>query len=149
MWLTIFLWLKNCFWDHVICWMVVIVFVTDPSGRYPSYPKKKVTYSSRIFINPSLFFAQVEPGDTVATTKEGKNFFIRRLSIDSLELLDWMYVQIGLSQPGAAIVQLVQAPTALVGRFQIRSLVDAKIFYFNNISAFLLFFPWDIFFITS
>ncbi|XP_072394305.1 uncharacterized protein chas isoform X3 [Diabrotica undecimpunctata] len=50
--------------------MVVIVFVTDPSGRYSSYPKKKVTYSSRIFIKPNLFFEQVEPGETIATTKE-------------------------------------------------------------------------------
>ncbi|XP_056633273.1 zinc finger CCCH domain-containing protein 13 isoform X1 [Diorhabda sublineata] len=50
--------------------MVVIVFVTDPSGRHLSYPKKRVTYSSRIFIKPSLFFEQVEPGETIATTKE-------------------------------------------------------------------------------
>nr|XP_023015437.1 serine/arginine repetitive matrix protein 1 [Leptinotarsa decemlineata] len=51
--------------------MVVIVFVTDPSGQYyPNFPKKKVTYSSKIFIKPSLFHTQVEPGETFATTKE-------------------------------------------------------------------------------
>lgn len=57
--------------------MVVIVFVTDPSGRYyQTLPKKKVTYSSKIFIKPSLFFTQVEPGETFATTKEGKKYFV-------------------------------------------------------------------------
>ncbi|XP_018572946.1 serine/arginine repetitive matrix protein 1-like isoform X3 [Anoplophora glabripennis] len=51
--------------------MVVIVFVKDPSGQHlPNIPKKRVTYSSRIFIKPSLFCPQVEPGETIATTKE-------------------------------------------------------------------------------
>ena len=51
--------------------MVVIVFVDDPTGR-SQFPAKKVTYCSRIFIEPGLFYAQVEPGETYATTKEGK-----------------------------------------------------------------------------
>ncbi|CAH1383042.1 unnamed protein product [Tenebrio molitor] len=49
--------------------MVVIVFVDDPRGR-SQVPAKKVTYCSRIFIEPGLFVAQVEPGETFATTKE-------------------------------------------------------------------------------
>lgn len=54
--------------------MVVIVLVKDPRGQdLPSFPRKKVTYSSRIFIKPSICsYSQVEPGETFATTKEGK-----------------------------------------------------------------------------
>ncbi|XP_076271419.1 uncharacterized protein LOC143203154 isoform X3 [Rhynchophorus ferrugineus] len=51
--------------------MVVIVLVKDPSGRnLPNFPKKKVTYSSRIFIKPCFSHSQAEAGDTYATTKE-------------------------------------------------------------------------------
>ncbi|XP_049817134.1 uncharacterized protein LOC109609306 isoform X4 [Aethina tumida] len=50
--------------------MVVIVFVTDPRGPFPAQRTKRVTYSSRIFIKPSFLYTQVEPGETVATTKE-------------------------------------------------------------------------------
>ncbi|XP_050309004.1 serine/arginine repetitive matrix protein 1 isoform X3 [Anthonomus grandis grandis] len=51
--------------------MVVIVLVNDPSGQsLPNFPRKRVTYSSRIFIKPNLCYSQVEPGDTYATTKE-------------------------------------------------------------------------------
>lgn len=52
--------------------MVVIVFVDDPRGR-SQIPAKKITYCSRIFIEPELFYTQVEPGETYATTKEGKS----------------------------------------------------------------------------
>lgn len=57
--------------------MVVIVFVEDPKGR-SKFPAKKVTYCSRVIIEPDLFSAQVEPGETYATTKEGKctNYFL-------------------------------------------------------------------------
>lgn len=53
--------------------MVVIVIVSDRNGR-PSRPSrgKKVTYVSSVHIKPALFSAQVEPGETIATTKEGK-----------------------------------------------------------------------------
>ncbi|XP_030754158.1 uncharacterized protein LOC115880955 isoform X3 [Sitophilus oryzae] len=51
--------------------MVVIVLVKDPRGQnLPNFPKKKVTYSSRIFIKPCFCSSQVETGDTFATTKE-------------------------------------------------------------------------------
>ncbi|CAH1997370.1 unnamed protein product [Acanthoscelides obtectus] len=51
--------------------MVVIVFIKDPRGhQYQDIPRKKVTYSSKVFIKPCLFFEQVEPGETIATTKE-------------------------------------------------------------------------------
>lgn len=57
--------------------MVVIVIIADPKGPKTNYPKsrirQKVTYVSCVFINP-LFHQQVEPGDTFATTKEGKCF---------------------------------------------------------------------------
>lgn len=57
------------------CWMVVIVIVSDRNGpSRPSRGKKKVTYVSTVHIKPTAkFFLQVEPGETVATTKEGKS----------------------------------------------------------------------------
>ncbi|XP_019758899.2 uncharacterized protein LOC109536892 isoform X3 [Dendroctonus ponderosae] len=51
--------------------MVVIVLVKDPSGHsLPSFPRKRVTYSSKIFIKPTFSCSQVEPGDIFSTTKE-------------------------------------------------------------------------------
>lgn len=45
-----------------------------PWGRRPPKPKR-VQYVSCVFINDP-FLSQVEPGDTVATTKEGEyNFY--------------------------------------------------------------------------
>lgn len=61
--------------------MVVILIVKDLSG--PRRPKKRVTYVSSIFIKPSLF-AQVEPGDTFATTKEGEFLQFHILTIKKL-----------------------------------------------------------------
>lgn len=55
--------------------MVVIVVVVDPKGtnvRYPLQRKKNVSYVSCVFIDPTIFYRQVEPGDTFATTKEGE-----------------------------------------------------------------------------
>ncbi|KAK9893099.1 hypothetical protein WA026_023772 [Henosepilachna vigintioctopunctata] len=49
--------------------MVVIVFLTDPRGHYPDCARK-VTYHTRIFIKPSNVFMQVEPGESIALTKE-------------------------------------------------------------------------------
>lgn len=48
------------------------MLVKDPRGQdLPSFPRKKVTYSSKIFIKPSICsYSQVEPGETFATTKE-------------------------------------------------------------------------------
>ncbi|KAL3274157.1 hypothetical protein HHI36_015571 [Cryptolaemus montrouzieri] len=49
--------------------MVVIVFLTDPRGHYPE-STRQVTYHTRIFIKPSHVFSQVEPGESIALTKE-------------------------------------------------------------------------------
>lgn len=53
--------------------MVVIVIIADPFG--PQLPKiKRFSYVSCVFVNPSYFSRQTEPGETIATTKEGELF---------------------------------------------------------------------------
>lgn len=53
------------------------MLISDRVGQ--KRPKKRVTYVSCVFIEPSLFFAQVEPGETFATTKEGEYIFTLRI----------------------------------------------------------------------
>ncbi|XP_045477496.1 serine/arginine repetitive matrix protein 1 isoform X3 [Harmonia axyridis] len=49
--------------------MVVILFLSDPRGHYTD-SARKITYHTRIFIAPTHIFSQVEPGQSIALTKE-------------------------------------------------------------------------------
>lgn len=55
--------------------MVVILFLNDPRGQTTDCARK-ITYHTRIFIAPSHIFSQVEPGQSIALTKEGEFFII-------------------------------------------------------------------------
>ena len=50
--------------------MVVIVLVVGREG--PETSRRRVSFVSYVNINQQFRFAQVEPGETVATTKEGE-----------------------------------------------------------------------------
>lgn len=52
--------------------MVVIVIIKDPAGPSQRPAKKRVSFVSYVKIKPIFLYAQVEPGETIATTKEGK-----------------------------------------------------------------------------
>lgn len=56
--------------------MVVIVIIVDPRGPRFRHRPPPVNYISYVFINRPVLFTQVEPGDTFATTKEGKSFYV-------------------------------------------------------------------------
>lgn len=59
--------------------MVVIVLVAEDYPKWgsstPLKKKKPVAYVSYVIVNQQ-FLSQVEPGETFATTKEGKSFFL-------------------------------------------------------------------------
>lgn len=56
--------------DGVPCWMVVIVLVVGREG--PETSSRRVSFVSYVNVNQQFRSAQVEPGETVATTKEGE-----------------------------------------------------------------------------
>lgn len=52
--------------------MVVIVFIQDLGGLQNRHPPKKVSFVSYVHFKPKFFLSQIEPGEAIATTKEGK-----------------------------------------------------------------------------